>query len=921
MLRNAKKPLICLAVLFSLILLFTFASLSQDVPNDMRYGRGELSKMDNGENMVAAYDQIVYAVDHLLENVSLDPNKPVTVAEFQIVMQAYQFDNCNQFWTNNLISYSYNPATQYVTSFTPSYVSSLTGKKATFDSAVTSLYNSIGITSNMSDFEKTLRIHDALIAWVSYDSATAGSGTYSVSHTSYGAIVNKTAVCQGYAGAYQLLLSMAGIQSHLLVGQGGAAAATSSGVNHAWNLVRLGNKYYLTDVTWDDQGKDSNNNDRIYYQYLNRSSAFFTAQDHHVATSLYSYPLPACNSDDKGYYQTYGGIVTPDFSTDEIAAILFESDTFRVYVEGSNYSDFWTNFTSQITEILNKAFFDTTKPRSWKNTHLGREYVITVTGTRLEAHSISVTGGTTSASIAAKGTTITLTANNPKSGYYFSGWTVKSGGVTLKDASATTTTFKLGTADVVVEAVFLKKPTLYFQDSSSFDIPAGSTGTAISSVNLASAVSGGVAPYTYSMTGGPSWLKLSSSGTVTGTRPSTAQSATTATFRVTDHVGQYKTITIAVGAVSIQNYTVTVTGGTASVSSAPAGTTVTLTASNPPSGQYFVSWSVTQGSVSLSSTTSTTATFKMPSSNVAVTAVFQKIPALVFTDSASLDVPAGGTGKAISTISFSSAVSGGVAPYTFTKVSGPSWLKLSSSGNLTGTRPSTEQAATTAVIRVTDAQNQTKDVTISVGKVSAPATTAPATTAPATTAPATTAPATTAPATTVPETTAPPATTSPETEPETTEPETTEPETTEPLSTEPETTEPETTEPDITEPESTEPETTEPLSTEPETTEPESTEPESTEPEATEPETTEPETTEPESTEALTTEPETTSPETTSPETKAPESTKVPDPPKTKNKILQFIEEHQTLVLAGGAGLAALIIVLIVVAVVKKKRV
>ena len=56
--------------------------------------------------------------------------------------------------------------------------------------------------------------------------------------------MNKTAVCQGYAGLlYRLCLEM-GISCRMITGTGNGGA-------HAWNIVALDGKYYNADSTWD----------------------------------------------------------------------------------------------------------------------------------------------------------------------------------------------------------------------------------------------------------------------------------------------------------------------------------------------------------------------------------------------------------------------------------------------------------------------------------------------------------------------------------------------------------------------------------------------------------------------------------------------------------------------------------------------
>jgi hypothetical protein len=61
------------------------------------------------------------------------------------------------------------------------------------------------------------------------------------------ALLDRTAVCDGYAAAYSYLLDKVGIESDLCV---------SESLEHAWNIVYLDGKAYHVDVTWDDKIQD-----------------------------------------------------------------------------------------------------------------------------------------------------------------------------------------------------------------------------------------------------------------------------------------------------------------------------------------------------------------------------------------------------------------------------------------------------------------------------------------------------------------------------------------------------------------------------------------------------------------------------------------------------------------------------------------
>jgi hypothetical protein len=108
------------------------------------------------------------------------------------------------------------------------------------------------ITSDMTDFEKELALHDYLVTHCVY-SDEAEQEAESDIYRAYGALVNQDAVCNGYAEAMQILLMCAGVNTKFVVG-------TAGGVDHAWNLVELDGKWYHLDSTWDDPKPDQGDN-------------------------------------------------------------------------------------------------------------------------------------------------------------------------------------------------------------------------------------------------------------------------------------------------------------------------------------------------------------------------------------------------------------------------------------------------------------------------------------------------------------------------------------------------------------------------------------------------------------------------------------------------------------------------------------
>lgn len=127
----------------------------------------------------------------------------------------------------------------------------------------------------MSDFEKELAIHDWLTHWSSFDlsafSRNPGSGEDADSDTPYGVLMNQSGNCWGYASTFQLLMDMLQIECVTVYG-----TPRSSGVEHAWNMVRLDGEWYCVDAAWDDPIGGSPN-----HRYFNKTSEDFRSSGIH----------------------------------------------------------------------------------------------------------------------------------------------------------------------------------------------------------------------------------------------------------------------------------------------------------------------------------------------------------------------------------------------------------------------------------------------------------------------------------------------------------------------------------------------------------------------------------------------------------------------------------------------------------------
>lgn len=130
------------------------------------------------------------------------------------------------------------------------------------------------LTDGMDDLEKELAIYGWLVDNVDYDwrHQNIMATTPRLSYEPYGGLVDRTAVCLGYATSFQLLMDMAGVECITVPG-----AAFSSQEDHAWNMVRLNGEWYCVDVTWDANMREQSEQAGLdwpeeYWNYFNVTS-------------------------------------------------------------------------------------------------------------------------------------------------------------------------------------------------------------------------------------------------------------------------------------------------------------------------------------------------------------------------------------------------------------------------------------------------------------------------------------------------------------------------------------------------------------------------------------------------------------------------------------------------------------------------
>lgn len=142
------------------------------------------------------------------------------------------------------------------------------------------------------EYTRALAIYDYIILNTRYDTKNVDRLLeVPTDSTIEGVLLNNTAVCAGYAKAYQYLLQRAGMSAMYVVGIGTNSNGAES---HAWVAHQIDGKNYYSDPTWGDTEKD----------YLVSHGYFcLTAAEISVNHELDDvYPLLTANSLEANYF-------------------------------------------------------------------------------------------------------------------------------------------------------------------------------------------------------------------------------------------------------------------------------------------------------------------------------------------------------------------------------------------------------------------------------------------------------------------------------------------------------------------------------------------------------------------------------------------------------------------------------------------
>lgn len=106
--------------------------------------------------------------------------------------------------------------------------------------------NVLGPIRDADTYTKIKTVHDYLIDNVDYDQTLSQENIYNT----FGALINKVAVCEGYAKAFKCMMDDLEIPCVIVCGIGQNSNGETE--SHAWNYVKIDDNWYAIDCTWDD---------------------------------------------------------------------------------------------------------------------------------------------------------------------------------------------------------------------------------------------------------------------------------------------------------------------------------------------------------------------------------------------------------------------------------------------------------------------------------------------------------------------------------------------------------------------------------------------------------------------------------------------------------------------------------------------
>ncbi len=298
------------------------------------------------------------------ENIDLQVNESESdstdiFTDVNVAFRAVQFDNPECFWapsgyamiqsgSKRFITFVYNGADDSTSYDYPISKAERDVMEKELNKKVDELINAV---SGMDSFETEVYLHDYLCKNVAYT-----DNKDPLVYTSYGALVDGKAVCEGYSRAMQLLCDKLKIPCGLVYGW-------SQNTGHMWNIINPGDGWYHLDITWDD---DESNN-IVSHRYFNVTKESITHTDaqgnghiiadnykknvRYNADDVFNFLSSDCNNTALNYFVRNGYIVS-QLDSKDVALIRYLAE------QNPNFLEFQNNSGRSNQEVVNSSVME-----------------------------------------------------------------------------------------------------------------------------------------------------------------------------------------------------------------------------------------------------------------------------------------------------------------------------------------------------------------------------------------------------------------------------------------------------------------------------------------------------------------------------------------------------------------------------------
>lgn len=269
-------------------------------PGNSVYGYEDLASNNHGKSMQELYYRMYAACEALV-----DDNKNITATNGKYIFDRINLDyyvltaneaiatwkvffveNPRYYWLSNAVSVSGGVLEMCVDA---AYADGAYRKQC--DASIDAMASACAgdLTADMSQLEKALAIHDFILRRMNYAYKSDGKTPQSAiwAHNMVGSAEKKSGVCESYAKTYQYLCRLNGLECIVVTGY--------NGENHAWNMVKISDKWYGVDCTFDETNKDT-----ISYSCFGmdaeRMNSEYTAEKPSGSGIGYLYKLPSLST-------------------------------------------------------------------------------------------------------------------------------------------------------------------------------------------------------------------------------------------------------------------------------------------------------------------------------------------------------------------------------------------------------------------------------------------------------------------------------------------------------------------------------------------------------------------------------------------------------------------------------------------------